>query len=98
MSNHGVQENGFNGGYTLAFLSDDFRRVVERIQTELNGVAIQAMDAKRLDTVDDAERIVDSLALALQQGVGNRNAWREALAGYESAWLEIIRDARDSDN
>lgn len=97
MSNHGVRENGFNGD-TLACLSDDFRSVVERIQTELNGVAFHAMDSKRLDTVDDAERIVDSLALALQQGVGNRNAWRGALAGYESAWLEIIRDARDSDN
>lgn len=98
MSNHGVQENGFNGGNTLACLSDDFRRVVERIQTELNGVAFHAMDAQRLDIVDDAERIVNSLALSLQQGVGTRNAWRGALADYESAWLEIIRHARDSDN
>ena len=98
MSDHAVQERDITGGSTLKCLSEDFRRVVERIQTEVNGVALHAMDAGRLVTVDLAERAVDNLALELQRGVGNRNAWRGALVDYESAWLEIIRNARDGKN
>ncbi len=98
MSDHAVQERDITGGSTVKCLSEDFRRVVERIQTELNGVALHAMDSKRLVTVDAAEQTVDALALELQRGLGDRDAWRTALLDYESAWLEIIRSGRDRRN
>ncbi len=98
MSDHVVHEVRFTGGAPLTSLSEDFRRVVERIQSELNGVALHPMDLEHLATADAAERAVDDLALELQRDVGNRSAWQGALVDYESAWLEIIRNARGGGN
>lgn len=98
MSVYSVQEREYSIGIPMKFLSDDFRGVVERIQIELAGDEFGAVDAKHLATVDEAERAVDNLALELRRGTGNRRDWRGALEDYESAWLEIIRNARDSDN
>ena len=94
MSDHAVQETDATRGSTMKCLSEDFRRVVERIQTEFRGDALRAMDKGCLATVDAAERTVDTLALELRRGAGNRNAWRGALVDYESAWLEVIRNPR----
>ena len=96
MSGRVVQKDGFSRGAAFTRLSDAFRRVVERIQTEINGLASPALDAERLASIDAAERTVDSLALDFRRGAGNQDAWHGALADYESTWLEIIRSARGS--
>lgn len=96
MSERVGRNHGFTGGASFKRLSDDFRRVVERIQTEINGLALSALDAERLAGADAAERTVDSLALEFRSGAGNQDAWHGALADYESTWLETIRSARDS--
>lgn len=98
MTDHSVREMDIAGGSTITRLSDDFRRVVERLQARLDGVALDAVDAERLSTVDEAEQAVDNLALELRRGTGNRGDWQGALVDYESAWLKIIRNVRDSDN
>ena len=97
MSERVVRKDVFAGGRAFTSLSDDFQRVVERIQTELNGLALPALDAKRQASIDEAERAVDGLALAFRRGAGNQDAWHGALAGYESTWLETIRSARDGE-
>lgn len=96
MSDRVGWNHGFTGGAAFTGLSDDFRRVVERIQTEINGIALPALDAERLAGIDAAERTVDSLALDFRRGAGNQDAWHGALTDYESTWLETIRSARDS--
>ena len=95
MSNRVGRNEGFTGEAAFTRLSDDFRRVVKRIQTEINGLASPALDAERLASIDAAERTVDSLALEFRRGAGNQDAWHGALADYESTWLEIIRSARE---
>lgn len=95
MSDRVVRRDGFTGGAPFACLSDDFLRVVERIQTELNGFALPALNAERLATIGAAERNVDILALEFRRGAGNQVAWHGALVDYEATWLEIIRNARD---
>ncbi|MDE2999042.1 MAG: hypothetical protein OXU79_08195 [Gemmatimonadota bacterium] len=97
MSDHVVQEDRFTDGAAFTSLNEDFRRVVERIQTELNGHALPVLDAERLAGIDAAERTVDSLALAFRRGAGDQDAWHGALVIYESTWLETIRGARDSE-
>ncbi len=98
MSDHAVHQGEVTGTGALTSLSEDFRRVVERIQTELNGVALHTVDAERLATVDAAEQTVDALALELQRGLGDRDAWRTALLDYESAWLAIVGSGRNRRN
>jgi hypothetical protein len=42
-----------------------------------------------MDSVVVAEQTVDNLARALQEGLGDRMAWHDALSDYECAWMEV---------
>ena len=73
----------------LSHLSDEFRAVVDRIQSELDGLPLNAVAPEAMDSVDLAEQTVDNTAIALREGFGNRLAWHDALSDYECAWMEV---------
>ena len=73
----------------LSHLSEEFRTVVERITTELVGLPLGTVSPEAMDSVVLAEQTVDNLALALQEGWGDRVAWHDALSDYEFAWMEV---------
>ena len=82
----------------LTHLGEEFRTVVERIRTELDGLPFNTLAPEALDTVELAEATVDKMALALQEGLGDRLAWHDALSEYECAWMEAKSTLWDTRN
>lgn len=82
----------------LTDLSEDFRRVVGRIQAHLDDRVVAAIEPGQMVQVEAAEQTVDARALDLQHGQGDRAAWQAALSEYEAAWLNIIRSLGERKN
>ena len=74
----------------LTELSDDFRRVVDRITIELSDRSIDSLERARLTEVEVAEQTIDSRALELQRGLCAPRAWKAAFVEYEARWLKIL--------
>lgn len=72
----------------LGTMSEDFLKVVERIQKRLSGIP-RSLEVSHLQQIEDAERVVDSCALDLQNGRVEPREWQAALTFYEDAWLVI---------
>jgi len=83
---------------TLAGLSTEFRKVVERVQQMVRDVRIDSLESGSLIQVQAAERSVDNSALGLRQGTGDREAWEAALAGYEAAWSGVVHELGERRN
>ena len=98
MSDTVIQSNGVRCASVLDHLSEEFQQVVERIQGELSELSLGGLEPEVMASVDAAEQTVDALALDLQQGQGDRDAWKRALFAYEAAWHQVVQSLGDRRN
>ena len=78
-------------------MSDDFLKVVERIQQRLRGIP-RSMEVAHLEQITAAEHEVDSCAVGMRDGSIEPRLWQEALVSYEDAWMKMVESLGDRRN